>query len=79
MAHSAPPVSIDVGDLNIGIPTDAGEGPVVIENVRFSYKGEMATRNNKVVRKGNTTVAVIKGQRHVGEINQAPDITHMVD
>jgi hypothetical protein len=39
----------------------------------------MATRHNTVVRKGDSTVAVIKGQRNAGEINQAPEVTHEVD
>lgn len=76
---STPAISIDTGDLNVGVPAGGGDGPLVIENVRFRYKNEMATRHNTVVRKGDTTVAVIKGQRNVGAINQAPEVTHMVD
>jgi len=78
-AVSAPAISVDTGELNVGLPTDEGTGPVVIENVRFRHRGEIATRHNKVVRKGDTTVAVIKGKRNVGPVNQDPEITHMVD
>jgi hypothetical protein len=76
---SVPSLSIKSGDLNNGVPVDGNEGPVVIETVRFRYRGEMATRHNTVVRKGDSTVAVIKGQRNAGEINQAPEVTHEVD
>jgi len=72
-------ISLDSGPLNIGLPVDDADGPVIIENVRFRYQGEEATRHNTVVRKGGKTVAVIKGQRNIGPINQGPGITHQVD
>jgi hypothetical protein len=68
------------GDLNVGVPMDGGStGPLVIDSVRFRHKGELATRHNVVVSKGGETLAVIKGKRNIGEINQAPDISEMVE
>lgn len=73
-------LAVQTGQFNIGVPLDGeGDGPLVIEKVRFRHKNEMATRHNMVVRKGDEVVAVIKGNPLVGEINQAPEISEMVD
>jgi hypothetical protein len=73
-------LAVQTGKFNIGVPLDGdGDGPVVIEKVRFRHKGEMATRHNLVVRKGDEVLAVIKGSPLISEINQAPEISEMVD
>jgi hypothetical protein len=73
-------LAVQTGQFNIGVPLDGeGDDPVVIEKVRFRLKGEMATRHNLVVRKGDEVLAVIKGSPLVSEINQAPEISEMVD
>jgi hypothetical protein len=72
-------LAVQTGKLNIGVPMDAaGDGPVVIEKVRFRHKGEMATRHNLVVRKGSEILAIIKGNPLVTQINQAPGISEMI-
>ena len=53
-------------------------GPLVIEKIRFRHDGEMTTRHNLVVRQGSRQVAIIRGNRLLGPINQAPDIETMV-
>jgi hypothetical protein len=73
-------LAVQAGTLNVEVPLDgADDGPVVIEKVRFRHKGEMATRHNLVVRKGDGVLAIVKGNPLVSEINQAPDISEMVD
>jgi len=72
-------LSLDTGVLNVALPGDTASGPVVIENIRYRHDGELATRHNVVVRKGGETVAIIQGKRNIGEINQAPGLTHWVD
>jgi hypothetical protein len=73
-------LAVQTGQFNIGVPLDGeGDGTLVIEKVRFRHKNEMATRHNMVVRKGDEVLAVIKGKPLVSEINQAPDISEMVD
>ena len=73
-------LEINTGELNVGVPVDGGnEGPVVTENIRFRHKGELATRHNFVVSKGGEILAIIKGKRNIGEINQAPGITEMIE
>jgi hypothetical protein len=69
-------LSVQTGQFNVGVPVDQGsEGPVVIEKVRFRHKGEMATRHNVVIRKGDEVIAVIKGSPLVTQIDQAPEIS----
>ena len=66
-------LSLRTGELNIGVPMDAGDdGPVVIEKVRFRLKGEMATRHNVIVRRGDEVLAVIKGEAFSTKIDQGP-------
>ena len=66
-------LAVEMGEFNIGVPID-GEGaePVVIEKVRFRLKGEMATRHNLVVRRGDEVLAVIKGEAFSTRIDQEP-------
>jgi hypothetical protein len=73
-------IEINTGALAVGIPV-AGDSdePVVIENVRFRHNDEMATRHNTVVRQGDRVLTVIKGDPLVGPINQAPEISEMVN
>lgn len=73
-------LAVQTGRFNLGVPLEGeGDGPLVIEKVRFRHQGEMATRHNLVVRKGDEVLAVIKGNPLVSEINQAPEISEMVD
>ena len=73
-------LAVQTGQFNIGVPLEGeGEGPLVIEKVRFRHKSEMATRHNTVIRRGDELLAVIKGKPLISEINQAPDISEMVD
>jgi len=73
-------LSVESGDFNIGVPLDdAGDGPVVIENIRYLHEGEMATRHNVVVRRGGETLAVIKGRPLATQINQAPDGAELLE
>jgi hypothetical protein len=73
-------LAVQTGQFNIGVPLEGeGEGPLVIEKVRFRHKSEMATRHNTVIRRGDELLAVIKGDPLISEINQAPEISEMVD
>jgi hypothetical protein len=73
-------LAVQTGKLNIGVPMDdTGDEPIVIERVRFRHKRDMATRHNLVVRKGGKTLAIVKGKPLVTQINQAPEISEMVD
>jgi hypothetical protein len=86
-AHAAPPaqtgldsLAVQTGHFNIGVPLEGeGDEPLVIEKVRFRHKSEMATRHNTVIRRGDELLAVIKGRPLISEINQAPEISEMVD
>jgi len=78
--ETATPLSVQAGSFNIAVPQDSqGEGPLVIEKIRFRHKREMATRHNLVIRRGGELLAVIKGDALVTEINQSPEISEMVD
>jgi hypothetical protein len=67
-------LSVKAGEFNVGVPTDGqGDGPVVIENVRFRHDGEMATRHNLIIRQGDELLAVIKGRPLATQINQPPE------
>ena len=57
--RSAPELALD---------SDAAAGPVVIEKHRYRPDGSSATRHNTVVRQGDRTLVVLKGQRQ-GESN----------
>ncbi len=73
-------LQIGTGALNVGIPVnDDSDEPVVIEKIRYRHRDEMATRHNLVVKKGDRVLTVIKGDPLVGEINQAPGISDMVE
>ena len=73
-------LQIGTGALNVGIPVnDDSDEPVVIEKIRYRHRDEMATRHNIVVKKGDRVLTVIKGDPLVGEINQAPGVSDMVD
>jgi hypothetical protein len=73
-------IQVNAGAIDVGVPTSpADEGPIVIETVRFRYRDEMATRHNTVVRNGDRVLTIIKGKPLVGAINQAPDLSEMVD
>ena len=45
----------------IGLDTGNASRPVIIEKVRMRPKGQMATRHNTIVRRGDDVLAVIKG------------------
>jgi hypothetical protein len=74
-------LAVQTGEVDIGVPLDGeGDGPVVIEKVRFQLKGEMATRHNLIVRRGDEVLAVIKGEAFATKIDQAPPgIPELVD
>jgi len=73
-------IEVNAGSVNVGIPvTDASDDPIVIEKIRFRHRDEMATRHNLVVKKGDRVLTVIKGKPLIGEINQAPGISEMVE
>jgi hypothetical protein len=77
--QTAETLSVESGGFNIGLPlAESADGPLVIEKIRFRHEGEMATRHNLVVRQGSRQVAIIRGNRLLGPINQAPDIETMV-
>ena len=77
---SAEPLTVQAGNFNIAVPPNSGgEGPLVVEKVRFRHKNEMATRHNLVIRRGGELLAVIKGDPLVTQINQSPEISEMVD
>jgi hypothetical protein len=72
-------IEVNTGSLNVGVPVDDdSDAPVVIETIRFRHEGEMATRHNLVVKKGDRILTVIKGKPLVSDINQAPEISRMV-
>lgn len=71
-------LSIAAGGLNLGVPMNGADGPVIVDKVRFRYNDEMATRHNLVVKQGGKILTVIKGDPLVGPINQAPDVQRMV-
>ena len=74
-------LAVQTGAFKIGVPLDGeGDGPLVIEKVRFRLKGEMATRHNLIVRRGDEVLAVIKGEAFATQIDQEPaGIPEMVD
>ena len=73
-------IAVQTGRFNIGVPLGAeDENPLVIERVRFRHKREMATRHDLVIRKNGELLAVIKGKPLISEINQAPDISEIVE
>ena len=73
-------IEVNTGSLNVGVPIgDSSNEPVVIEKIRFRHRDEMATRHNIVVKKGDRVLTVIKGNPLVGEINQAPGVSEMVE
>jgi hypothetical protein len=73
-------IQVGTGSLNVGIPVyDDSDEPVVIEKIRYRHRDEMATRHNLVVKKGDRVLTVIKGKPLIGEINQAPGISDMVE
>jgi len=73
-------LAVQSGQFNIGVPLEGeGDGPLVIEKVRFRHRREMATRHNTIIRRGDELLAVIKGRPLISEINQAPEISEMVD
>jgi len=78
--EGATPLTVQAGNFNLAVPPNsAGEGPLVVEKVRFRHKREMATRHNLVIRRGDEVLAVIKGDPLVTQINQSPEISEMVD
>jgi len=74
-------LAVQTGEVDIGVPMDGeGEGPVVIEKVRFRLKDEMATRHNLIVRRGDEVLAVIKGEAFATEMDEKPPgIPELVD
>lgn len=73
-------IEVDAGSINVGVPVgDSSDEPIVIEKIRYRHRDEMATRHNVVVKQGDRVLTVIKGNPLVGEINQAPGISDMVD
>jgi len=73
-------IEVNTGRLNVGVPVGAAsDEPIVIEKIRYRHRDEIATRHNIVVKQGDRVLTVIKGNPLVGEINQAPDISDMVD
>jgi hypothetical protein len=73
-------LAVQTGHFNIGVPLeDEGDEPLVIEKVRFRHKRELATRHNTVIRRGDEVLAVIKGKPLISDINQAPEISEMVE
>jgi hypothetical protein len=72
-------IMVKAGGLAVGVPTGGySDEPVVIETIRYRHNGEMATRHNTVVKKGDRVLTVIKGKPLVSKINQAPEISEMV-
>jgi hypothetical protein len=73
-------IEVDAGSINVGVPVgDLSNEPIVIEKIRFRHRDEMATRHNVVVKKGDRVLTVIKGNPLIGEINQAPGVSEMVE
>jgi hypothetical protein len=73
-------IEVNTGRLNVGVPIgDSSDEPIVIEKIRYRHRDEMATRHNLVVKKGDRILTVVRGNPLVGEINQAPGISDMVD
>jgi hypothetical protein len=73
-------IEVDAGSINVGVPIDDGANePIVIEKIRFRHRDEMATRHNLVVKQGDRVLTVIKGNPLIGEINQAPGVSEMVE
>jgi hypothetical protein len=78
-AAAQPSVAINTGGLTIGVPAESSaDGPVVVESVRFRHRDEQATRHNTVISQGGRVLTVIKGDPHIGPVNQAPGLSEMV-
>jgi hypothetical protein len=73
-------IEVNAGSLNVGLPVgDPSNEPIVIEKIRYRHRDEMATRHNLVVKQGDRVLTVIKGNPLVGEINQAPGVSDMLE
>jgi len=75
-----PSVALNTQDLTIDTPTDgAAAEPTLIQKFRTQYPGEEGTRHDTAISRGGKVLTVVKGERHVGGIDQRPAGLELLD
>ncbi len=66
-SDNSQPTTVGTASINIGgvltLNRDGDRGPVIVERVRVIGEGQIATRHDTVVRQGDRTLAIMRGNQ----------------
>lgn len=72
-------VTIDTGEVEIGLVGDQSGEPMVVEKLRVKPEGSDATRTVQVIRQGGRVVAIIKPQPNQQSLGDIQDESKLLD